>query len=741
MASIEQVRQAIINSQRGPHTFMYDYPVPMTAEADATAALPRRTIKTDDFDIETIDDIVPGLTDMVQLAAIARRDLLANRDKKWANSKEYGWTLAYKPSTRAGEAEPYLEPVKKSDVKDGEPFWASTKEYMNAVCEWVKQNYPTIDPSVVDAGVHKLGTQAMLYSLDTLEPMEGENPEDIARANEYRKRAREGLMDPKYKDLARFDLENKYTSMAQDMAWGPVHAVTSDPELNMKTGTGELIGRGLGSAALAVVNIGAPEFIAGKLAGPAVARYMLANGVVDPLMNEAMERGIDKVAEMASGYGTETRPFDPMDLAADMVLGSALGFGIGKYAPRTTSYLDFRKKGQNIRGEIKAKARQMGMPPKSSVEDLIEAETKFANEIPTKTANELISDDDELLDYMKGLMFRRGKQDRLKSRAAELGLTDADRSMIPDKTVREAVTTVDPNTFVSKPFKEYDVRYSKGTPQGESTWKIKRLPDPNNFDNLEDWIAATGIDLTDMPVEYHDELLKAARKYMAGDYASRDFFGDGSLVLNEADRRKYLQAFKGKTMGSDIRGMAHDDPTRNMALAHLLENGELGAKRYGVFMPADEAQLAARKAANDEYSFRKMMHHPSREELNTGAQRLSAERKTRLEQLRKEKEKFDKDKTARLPKDIIKGTLYTGAALGRGVPMSQVLPGVEVVPNKTLGGPMSSYTPAMVEAWMQGQLLPQSVSDPLWKPFMEFDRDNPKAAQQAKLAAIETRGE
>jgi hypothetical protein len=719
---------------------MYDYPVPMTVEADATAALPKRTIKTDDFNIETIDEIVPGLTDMVQLAAIARRDLLANRDKKWANSKEYGWTLAYKPSIRAGEAEPYLEPVKKSDVKDGEPFWASTKEYMNAVCEWVKQNYPTIDPSVVDAGVHGLGTQAMLYSLDNLEPMEGENPEDIARANEYRKRAREGLMDPKYKDLARFDLENKYTSTAQDILWGPVHAVTSDPELNMKTGTGELVGRGIGSAALLGANVAAPELMAGKLGGSAVARYMIANGLVAPVMNEAMERGIDKVAELATGYGTDTRPFDPMDLAADMALGSALGFGIGKYAPRTTSYLDFRKKGKNIRGEIKDKATQMGMSPKSSVEDLIEAETKFANEIPTKTAGELISDED-LLDYTKGLMFRRGKQDRLKSRAAELGMPDADRSMIPDKLVKEAATTVDPNTFVSKPFKEYDIEFSASSPKGESAWSIKRLPDPNKFKTLEDWIDATGIDLADMPVEYHDELLRAARKYKAGDYASRDFFGDGNLILNEADRRKYLQAFKGKTLGSDIRGMAHDDQTRNMALAHLLENGKLGVKQYGVFMPADEAQIAARKAASDEYSFRKMLHHPSREELNTAAQKLSSERKTRLEQLRNEKEKFDKAKTARLPKDIIKGTLYTGAALGRGVPMSQVLPGVEVVPNKTLGGQLSTYTPAMVEAWMQGQMLPQSVSDPLWKPFMEFDRDNPRAAQQARLTAIETRGE
>lgn len=740
MASIEQVRKAIVNSQRGPHAFMYDYPVPVTVEADATVALPKRSIKVDDFNLENIDDIVPGLTDMVQLAALARRDLLANRDKKWANDKEYGWTLGYKPSVRAGEAEPYLEPVRKKDVKDGEPFWASTKEYLNAVCEWVKQNYPTIDPSIIDRGVHNLGTQAMLYSLDTLEPMEGDDIGEIERANEYRKRAREGLMDQKYKDLARFDLENKYTSTAQDILWGPVHAVTSDPELNMKTGTGELVGRGIGSAALLGVNIGAPELVAGKLGGSAVARYMIANGLVAPVMNEAMERGIDKIAELSTGYGTDTRPFDPMDLAADMALGSALGFGIGKYAPRTTSYLDFRKKGQNIRGEIKAKAAQMGMPPKSSVEDLIEAETRFGNEIPTKSAADLVSDD-ELLDYMKGLMFRRGKQDKLKSRAAELGRTDADRSMIPDETVKEAVATVDPNTFVSKPFKEYDVRFSKGTPNGESAWSVKRLPDPNKFDNLEDWIEATGIDLNDMPVEYHDELLKAARKYMAGDYVSRDFFGEGNLVLNEADRRKYLQAFKGKTIGSDIRGMAHDDPTKNMALAHLLENGQLGVKNYGVFMPATAEQTAARKAANDEYSFRKSLHHPSREELNTAAQKLSSERKSRLEQLRKDKEKFDRDKTARLPKDVAKLTLYTGAALGRGVPMSQVLPGVEVVQNKELGGPMATYTPAMVKMWMQGQMLPQSVSDPMWRPFMEFDRDNPKAAQQAKLAAIETRGE
>lgn len=295
-------------------------------------------------------------------------------------------------------------------------------------------------------------------------------------------------------------------------------------------------------------------------------------------------------------------------------------------------------------------------------------------------------------------------------------------------------------------------------------------------DFVDRYLAELGINTDDYPMEFKNELYTAIKRYQAGDPAAREWFGEGERILNELEKRKAVQAYKGKTLQSSTPGMASDNPMKNMAIANWIEHeGELGfIDDAGNFVKATPEQVAAREKAAREYSVRKSLWKPDKQdvkdieskmqrqidtevasgegELRKGADKSIKEKRNALESEKKEQDRMKANaddlrkqrlRMSGVVRPYLKSAVLLGNAVSQGGPASQMPPFNAIfdeVPNKTLGG-RSDYTDDMVNQWKAGYGIPVRASDENWRAYNNWKRDNPAEANAAELKAIEARGE
>jgi hypothetical protein len=89
---------------------------------------------------------------------------------------------------------------------------------------------------------------------------------------------------------------------------------------------------------------------------------------------------------------------------------------------------------------------------------------------------------------------------------------------------------------------------------------------------------------------------------------------------------------------------------------------------------------------------------------------------------------------------MLKGGAYLGGAIGQALPLSEYMPGIESIPNKTPNMATASPTQEVVDRWKQGIDIPVRASDPYWSGYIKWRQANPKEAMEAEMKSIEQRG-
>lgn len=585
-------REKVMDAQRGEHRFAVDYPEATSSSSaesapSSTSSEPSNyAFDVGQFNYDTADMLKPGLKNQVRMVAQARRKMLAERDSVWANDKAWGWTV-----DEDFDGTPYLKPAKEDEVPEGQGWWHSLDEYLNALASWA--NPGGMDQSLVDDAIYRMATTALERSLQNIDENYGYTgdladgkslakhradmaqliaqlePAQLERENALRQQARNAYDTDK--DLFKFEQPNQIAAMVKNMLIPGLNAVMEDPELWKKTPVLERVWRGGTDAALLATAFVAPEMLARNLGARAaflgtkpVLNYALA-GAVSPVAMEGLERARDATARLFTDYGTMQRPFDPADLGVNMFLGGVTGGIAGKVAPSPKANYRFVQKGKNLEKEIAA-ANRTGKP-NATLQDMIAEQGQRAEVTAQRQADRIAQLEKEIADFkakdaaqvqpdinaeLKRQMWERGNRGRLEDEAIKAGKQPTAKDFITDKDLGDISMSQD--DFVRTPFKEYDARYPN------SAHKVQMFPEPH----------ATSPDLgVDMPLitteGIPNQTVKGAtvsdlRRGKFGSLLGEEFDDPDLGAFATSDPRKNLVGFKfndkeiGRINGKPVMG-------------------------------------------------------------------------------------------------------------------------------------------------------------------------------------------
>ena len=507
------IRQDIVNAQRGPQRFTRDYPkVPMSSSSEGDVA--SASSETSDFipfqgiNYENADAIKPGLKQQLRMVAQARRKFLTEPNSDWATDKAYGWTVA-----EDFDGSQYLKPATKDSVGEGDGWWASLNDYLNALCDWVGEG--GVPRQTVEDAVYGLANEALMHQLSNLDPDYGFTgtpgtpehlkhraemaaelakypPEVIERENRMRQMARNARNNSKLAPLTEFNRQNAALGTVLNAAAPGTNAVLADDELWYKTSPVEVAARGLGDFALDATMVAAPELGAGLIGSRSaflgarpILNYAIAGGLA-PIATETLNRGEDVVMRGLFDQGTANRPFDPADLGLNMALGAGVGAAAGKIAPRPKANYEFVKKGKNIDSEIAA-MNQTGRE-NATLQDIIEHNNnqqqlmlkrqndeilKLEKEIAELKAKDAAQVQPEIEGELKRMMWERGNQQRLEEEAMKAGKSATAEDFITGEDLADIA--LPQKDFKSKSYRGYDLAYPT------SAHRVPKIPEPGAY--------------------------------------------------------------------------------------------------------------------------------------------------------------------------------------------------------------------------------------------------------------------
>lgn len=516
----------------------------------------------------TLDYIAPPESDYFTFAQ--------NEDGDWV-IKDLENAKALDDLTYGVEKKPLEDYLKKPFNQSFQPM--TRKEADAAKLDW----YPTsnellnalIKTKLGDGNKQALYDAAQLALADAWkEDFESETPKYEA-ASEY-------LFDEKGNSKPQYEIPNGVSSFVKNMFIPVSNAVLEDPELDFKTGKGEMAARIAGDAALTFGSAALPWLgaLIGASRGALAARPLIGaavGGAAGGLANYGAQRLVNTGLAEATGHGYIDQPIDATDAGIEMALGalsgplSAANKVRGRAAlkdlmwPENPSGVTPKHINQSI-----ALSKAKGTTEKAMQPFLSQAFKKFEKKYPdTQFKVELMPDPSAVPPSSTDIPLLMNKPNGKFTGTRGKGV-DADKSVWRTNVGDIPLAYIDPTD-------EFMAQYARNNPQ------------------LLPWFNSLGQDSYGLK-----ELLKKAQ--VKGSPESKLFTG-GTKVMPMSEHAQLLAQWRGNNL------LGQEKNLQNKALRKwLTEGSEAVDMSTGSPKPLPKSQKKAYDKSMDEYKKRTNMN-------------------------------------------------------------------------------------------------------------------------------------
>lgn len=574
----------------------------------------------------------PSLKPLLQKVALARIAMLNAADnEEWANSKKYGWghkidyknapqdseyfKLNYDPETGeiwVEDTDAALDLLDPSGNVDISPLYKQKRKEFE---DYAKEPFTqTFVPATRDEASAKgydwyPSTQEFLNALIETQLGEGNKQalydatqgifselmaDDRMKETPEFQRAWERILldDGSGRQKAQFVAPNGVKEFGKNMVIPFVNSVYSDPELWQKTGTGEVVARGIADAVLNGASIALPWAGAarGAVMGSRPLIGAMVGGAAGGNANYWLKRLANGGFDFATGHGGLENPIDLTDMGIETVAGSLAGVGAAANRVRGMRQLQRKMKpanpsavkGNDIDASIELSKRH-GSKAKAEGPFLSDAFTEFEKAYPNGGYS-----------FKKIPTLEAEASDELGSRtiplAQDLPGGNAERTgrvagtgANANKYIDTRMKTINPAT--GKPYEvvtewmEPDAEFIKAYTGGRNKAYFDKILRQGDFGDLQ----------------------KAAKRAQEKDNPVLEYFGKGRKIYTHKDMAARLSSLSGEHFDDESRAV-------NKFLAHALRNDRQPVNKVaGKWKKGDQKQVAAYDKAMDKYKNRANM--------------------------------------------------------------------------------------------------------------------------------------